>query len=104
VTARRYRDYVVPGKALADETALGRIFAGWAVDVGSCPFLAPTLMAVGRRDSVAGYSDAAELLEGYPHATRAVIEDAGHALMHERPALVAALLGDWLQRVRSANT
>lgn len=34
----------------------------------------------------------------------AVIEDAGHALMHERPALVAALLGDWLQRARSANT
>ena len=104
VTARRYRDYVVPGKALADETALGRIFAGWAVDVGSCPFLAPTLIAAGRRDSVAGYSDAAELLEGHPHASLAVIEDAGHALMHERPALVAALLGDWLQRARSANT
>jgi pimeloyl-ACP methyl ester carboxylesterase len=68
------------------------------------PVSGATLMAVGRRDSVAGYSDAAELLEGYPHATLAVIEDAGHALMHERPALVAALLGDWLQRARSANT
>lgn len=34
-TARRYRDHVVPGTALADEAALGRIFAGWTVDVGS---------------------------------------------------------------------
>jgi len=34
-TARRYRDHVVPGTTLVDEAALGRIFAGWTVDVGS---------------------------------------------------------------------
>ena len=99
-TARRYRDSVVPGAALVDEAALGRIFAGWTVDVGSTSFPAPTLVVAGRRDSVVGYADAAELLERYPHATLAVIEDAGHALMHERPELLAALLGDWLDRAR----
>ena len=97
-TARRYRDHVVPGKTLVDEAALGRIFAGWTVDVGSGGFAAPTLIAAGRRDPIVGYTDAIELLEYYPHATLAVIEDAGHALMHERPKLFAALLGDWLDR------
>ena len=65
-------------------------------------FPAPTLIVAGRRDSTAGYADAAELLEHYPRATLAVIEDAGHALMHERPDLLAALLGDWLARSAAA--
>jgi pimeloyl-ACP methyl ester carboxylesterase len=99
-TARRYRDHVVPGTRLVDEAALGRIFAGWTVDVGSGTFSAPTLIVAGRRDSTAGYSDATELLDRYPHATLAVIESAGHALMHERPELLTALVRDWLDRTR----
>ncbi|MGM9473292.1 alpha/beta fold hydrolase [Pseudarthrobacter sp. YS3] len=95
-----FEDYFVPGMALVDEAALGLIFAGWTVDVGSATFAVPTLVVAGRRDSVAGYADAAGLLEHYPRATLAVIEDAGHALMHERPELLAALLGDWLDRAR----
>jgi pimeloyl-ACP methyl ester carboxylesterase len=102
-TARRYRDHVVPGTTLVDETALGRIFAGWTVHVAGGAFSHPALIAAGRRDSVVGYTDATELLERYPHATLAVIEDAGHALMHERPDLLATLLGDWLDRA-SAQT
>lgn len=97
-TARRYRDHVAPGTTLVDKAALERIFAEWAVDVGSGIFSAPTLIAVGRRDSVVGYIDAAELFDRYPNATVAVIENAGHALMHERPQLLAALIGDWLDR------
>jgi len=103
-TARRYRDHVVPGTTLVDEVALGGIFAGWTVDVGSGTFSAPTLIVAGRRDSVVGYTDAAELLERYPRATLAVVEDAGHALMHERPELLAALLSDWLDRAGPART
>jgi pimeloyl-ACP methyl ester carboxylesterase len=99
-TARRYRDQVVPGTRLVDETALERIFAGWTVDVGSGTFAAPTLITAGRRDSVVGYTDAVALLEHYPHATLAVIEDAGHALIHERPELLAPFLSDWLKRAR----
>lgn len=97
-TARRYRDHVAPGTTLVDEAALERIFAGWAVNVGSSNFCAQTLIAVGRRDSVVGYIDATELLDRYPSATLAVIENAGHALMHEQPQLLAALIGDWLDR------
>jgi pimeloyl-ACP methyl ester carboxylesterase len=57
-TARRFRDHTWPGIALADEEALGRIFAGWIVDFGSGTLSAPTLIVAGRRDSVVGYIDA----------------------------------------------
>jgi pimeloyl-ACP methyl ester carboxylesterase len=97
-TARRYRDHVVPGTELVDQAALGRIFARWPIDVGKEVSTVPTLIVAGRRDSVVGYAGATSLLERYPHATLAVIEDAGHALMHERPDLFAALLRDWLDR------
>lgn len=100
-TARRYRDHVLPGTRLVDEGALGRIFSAWRVDVGSQAFTAPTLIVAGRRDSVVGYADAIELLERYPQASLAVVEDAGHALMHERPELLAAILRDWLDRATS---
>jgi pimeloyl-ACP methyl ester carboxylesterase len=103
-TARRYRDHVVPGTTLVEQAALERIFAGWTVDVGSGTFAAPTLIIAGRRDSVVGYTDAADLLEHYPRAALAVIEDAGHALMHERPELLAALVSDWLNRARPDGT
>jgi len=95
---------VVPGTALGNEAALECIFAGWSVEVGSGSFTAPTLIVAGRRDSIVGYVDAAEPLGHYPHATLAVIEDAGHALRHERPELLAALVGDWLDRSRPDNT
>jgi pimeloyl-ACP methyl ester carboxylesterase len=100
-TARRYREHVAPAQALVDEAALGRIFAGWAIDVGSEACRVPTLIVAGRRDSTAGYVDAVELLDRYPRATLAVVEGAGHALMHERPDLLAPLVADWLDRART---
>ncbi len=97
-TARRYRDHVVPGTTLVDEAALGRIFAGWTITLGSKDFMAPTLVVAGRQDSIVGCTDAIDLLQQYPRATLAVIDGAGHALMHEQPELLAALVGDWLDR------
>jgi pimeloyl-ACP methyl ester carboxylesterase len=93
---RRYRDHVLPGAALADEEALGRIFGGWAVTTG--PYDGPTLIVAGRRDSSVGHRDALALLDDYPHATFSLVDDAGHALMHEKPDLLAALVHDWLGR------
>lgn len=99
-TAHRYRDHVVPGTTLVDQRALERIFSAWSIDLGSRTCTSPTLIAAGRRDSVVGYIDAADLLHRYPHATLAVLDDAGHALMHERPDVLAALVADWLDRAR----
>lgn len=97
-TARRYRETVAPGRALVDEAGLASLFAKWTVDVGSGTFAAPALIAAGRHDSVVGWRDAMALLECYPHATLAVVDEAGHALMHERPEILAALFRDWLAR------
>jgi len=57
----------------------------------------------GRLDSSVGYVAATDLLEHYPHATFAVLDDAGHALPHEQPALLTALLKNWLDRSARSN-
>lgn len=98
-TARRYRDHIDPGTALVDEAALERIFSGWDVDLGDGAFSSPSLIVAGRHDATVGYHDAVRLVDGYPHAALAVIDGAGHALLHERPRLLAALVHDWLDRV-----
>jgi pimeloyl-ACP methyl ester carboxylesterase len=101
--ARRFRDHIWPGTTLADEPALERIFAGWTIDLGSDTLFAPTLIAAGRRDSVVGYTQPMQLMERYPSATLAVVNDAGHALMHEKPELLSVLIGDWLDRAHSTE-
>ena len=98
-TSRRHREAVVPGMAIQDEVALARVFARWPVDVGSGSEV-PTLLLAGRQDSVVGYADTVDLLGRYPHATLAVVDRAGHALLHERPEVVGPLLADWVAQGR----
>ncbi|HEY4630000.1 MAG TPA: hypothetical protein VIG96_01745, partial [Blastococcus sp.] len=45
-----------------------------------------------------GYAAATDLADQYPHASLAVIDDAGHALPHEQPELLRALVAEWLAR------
>jgi pimeloyl-ACP methyl ester carboxylesterase len=56
----------------------------------------------GRQDSTVGYAAAWDLLEHYPRATFAVLDRAGHALPHEQPELLRALVTEWLARVEEA--
>lgn len=102
-TARRYRDCVLPGTLLADWDALGRILAQWPLrppPEDRARYRHPTLILAGRQDATAGSAHAAGLLAHYPHATLAVVDDAGHALAHEQPALLATLIDNWLERVQ----
>ncbi len=99
-TARRYRDSVLPGTLAVDKEALGRVFSGWTVDVDREVYCGPTLIVAGRRDSTVGHAAAMRLVDRYPRAALAVLEDAGHALLHERPEIVAPLLHDWIDRAR----
>lgn len=97
----RYERYVAPAALLADAAASERIAREWQLTVGRGPaYAGPTLVIAGRQDSVVGYAAAADLLDHYPRATVAVLDGAGHALPHEQPVLLAALMKEWLARVR----
>ena len=96
----RYERYVAPAAALVDEAALERIGARWELPVVDGPaYAGPTLVVAGRLDSTVGYAAAADLLGHYPRATLAVLDDAGHALPHEQPDLLRALVTEWSVRV-----
>jgi len=96
----RYERHVRPAAALVDQAALERIGERWelARDQGP-PYAGPTLVVAGRLDSTVGYAAAADLVDHYPHASLAVVDDAGHALPHEQPELLRALVAEWLARV-----
>jgi pimeloyl-ACP methyl ester carboxylesterase len=102
-TLDRYDRYVRPAVRLADQSALARIGEQWELTTrpqDTAPYRRPTLLVTGRQDSAVGYSRAWDLLGQYPHATFAVLDRAGHALPHEQPELLRALVTEWLDRVR----
>jgi pimeloyl-ACP methyl ester carboxylesterase len=95
----RYERYVAPAAHLADAGAMQRIGERWMLSLPECPgYRGPTLVVAGRQDSTVGYAAAVDLLDHYPRATLAVLDRAGHALPHEQPELLAALLHEWLAR------
>jgi pimeloyl-ACP methyl ester carboxylesterase len=110
-TLRRFQETVAPGVALADKAALGRVFERWRLrtppEQGPA-YASPTLILAGRQDDTAGHAGVWRLAEHYPRATVAVLDRAGHALLHEQVELAGALLGEWLDRVaeqrRAAQT
>jgi len=101
---QRYERYVAPGGALADEAALGRVGRRWELTPDDAPaFPGPTVVVAGRLDSTVGYAAAVDLVDRYPRASLAVVDDAGHALPHEQPHLLRALLAEWLTRVERSG-
>ena len=100
----RYDRYVAPAAGLVDQAALERIGERWELAPAHGPaYAGPTLVVAGRLDSTVGYAAAADLLDHYPHASLAVVDDAGHALPHEQPELLRALVADWIARVERSG-
>jgi pimeloyl-ACP methyl ester carboxylesterase len=105
-TLRSFQDRVAPSANLVDEAGLSRIFAQWELrdrPEAADTYPHPVLILAGRQDATAGYAGPQELAEHYPRATVAVLDRAGHALLHEQPELVQALVAEWLQRVRERS-
>ncbi len=96
----RYERHVAPAAELVDHAALDRMGQRWQLTPDDAPaYAGPTAVVAGRLDSTVGYAAAVDLLHVHPRASLAVVDDAGHALPHEQPALLRALLREWLTRV-----
>jgi pimeloyl-ACP methyl ester carboxylesterase len=84
----RYERFVAPAAALVDEAALGRIGERWRLTPDNARgYAGPTAIVAGRLDSTVGHAAAVDLVDRYPHASLAVVNEAGHALPHEQPEL-----------------
>jgi pimeloyl-ACP methyl ester carboxylesterase len=93
----RYQRFVMPALPLIDAGAMERIGERWELSLPKAPaYAGPTLVVAGRRDSAVGYAAAVDVFDHYPRATLAVLDGAGHALPHEQPQMLAALLHQWL--------
>ncbi|SFT89169.1 Pimeloyl-ACP methyl ester carboxylesterase [Geodermatophilus amargosae] len=100
----RYERHIAPATALVDHAALERIGERWVLTPDGAPaYPGPTVVVAGRLDSTVGYAAAVDLLGSHPHASLAVLDDAGHALPHERPGPLRALFADWLARVEPSS-
>ncbi len=99
---RSYVENVVPGVEAADSKALERIGERWRLTAAEAehPYPGPVLVVVGRQDSAVGYAAQWDLMGAYPHGTFAMLDRAGHALPHEQPELLGALVSEWLRRVQ----
>lgn len=106
-TLDQFQKFVAPSAPLVDEPGLMRIFSNWELrDVPEAAETSshPVLILAGRQDATAGHIDPGELLKRYPRATFAVLDRAGHALLHEQPILAQALVIEWLARVREHSS
>lgn len=100
---------ILSGIKIADTEFLSKLQArGYSftfdVDALSEVFEKPTLILVGRQDSMVGYRDAWNILAKYPRATFAVLDRAGHNLPIEQAHLFNALVEEWIDRVEEFVT
>ena len=100
----RFREEILPGLKVADYTFLEKSLGqhvSYMVDVDLIekPYRQPTLMVMGRQDSMVGYHDHWQLIENYPRASFVILDKAGHNLQIEQDILFSALVKEWLNRI-----
>ncbi len=97
----------LPAREIADHDFLDKLAENYEfsfdVDTFPEPFGGPTLLVMGRQDSICGYHDAWNILENYPRATFAILDRAGHGLMVEQKELFNALVNEWLDRIEDVT-
>ncbi|RJQ83384.1 alpha/beta hydrolase [Pseudonocardiaceae bacterium YIM PH 21723] len=101
-TVRRFQREVLPGLEIRDTAALERIDERIELTVRPDPGFAfdrPSLILTGRQDHRVGFVDQFSLSRTWSRATYVALDVAGHLLQIEQPALFAALIGEWLDRV-----
>jgi pimeloyl-ACP methyl ester carboxylesterase len=97
----RYKEEVLPSLKIADYSFLENCKEpiNFNVDEFEKPYMKPTLMLVGRQDSVVGYRGLWNIIEMYPRASFVLLDKAGHALQIEQDVLFSETVKEWLSRV-----
>jgi pimeloyl-ACP methyl ester carboxylesterase len=100
----QFREDILPGLQIADYTFLDNTLGqnvpySFNVDQIEEPYQQPTLMVMGRQDSIVGYRDHWQLIENFPRASFVVLDKAGHNLQIEQDVLFNALVKEWLDRI-----
>ncbi|MBN2544167.1 MAG: alpha/beta hydrolase [Spirochaetes bacterium] len=103
----RYKEEIIPGLALKDSD----FYNTWAksaysvdVNVMNNEFSKPTLILLGKQDSLVGYKNSLNVFQNFPRATLALLDTAGHALQLEQPELFTSLTKEWLERIIKAES
>jgi pimeloyl-ACP methyl ester carboxylesterase len=102
-TAVRIAELIGQAHRGADEVFLDRLRThGYRLDDegDEAVYDRPVLVLTGRRDRVTGFADPFRRLDVYPQASYVVLDEAGHYLPFEQPALFASLVQAWLERCR----
>ncbi|MDQ0887866.1 pimeloyl-ACP methyl ester carboxylesterase [Paenibacillus sp. V4I9] len=64
----------------------------------------PTLIVLGKQDSICGYEDHIKLFGKYSHASLAVLDQAGHMIQIEQREVLISLVTDWLFRIEKQQS
>lgn len=101
----RFKKEILPGLKLGNKEfqQIVRTCAYQLTDeekIFARPFTKPTLLFAGRQDSIVGYNNAWAILENYPRMTFAVLDSASHNLQIEQKKVFAALVEEWLERIK----
>lgn len=100
----RYKEEVLSGLKIVDEDFMNRVFPAkyefsFKIDNLLQLYDKPTLFLLGRQDITVGYRDAWKIIENYPRASFAILDEAGHSLQIEKANLFTSLVKDWLDRI-----
>jgi len=88
-----------------DADFAARFQMGFPFDIDKLPKPCdkPILFLLGRQDHIVGYRNAWQILENFPRATFAVLDQAGHAVaLMEQIQVSQCLISDWLDRVEES--
>ena len=102
----RFRQHALPGIVAHDREAAAELLERYTLAVTPetrfPTFDGPSVLITARQDHVVGWQDSLGLLASYPRMASAIVEGAGHNAHLERPAVINALVADWLDRVTAS--
>jgi len=88
---------------MKDDTNFAARFQwGFSFDIDKLPkpYDRPTLFLLGRQDHIVSYRNVWQVLENFPRATFAVLDQAGHGITGmEQIQVSQSLINDWIDRV-----